>query len=134
MKAPLMGVRMARFRGTAIVGLSLAATLWTSPASAWLSASRTWIGFPDTKVGDSWTDYVHIRNSGADAAEGLAVTDDCFMDFSLVHNCFFNLPAGQSCSIAIRYQPTRAGAHVCSIAVSSSNKGAVSISVGGRSR
>lgn len=120
-------------RGSLLMTLSVTAILWAQPAGAWLSASRTWLDFPNTKAGGSWTDYVYIYNFGKTDANNIYVSGSCFRDFSMAHNCFFDLRAGQNCSITIRYQPSRSGSHSCSITVSSSNQGSVSISVTGNS-
>ncbi|MCM2280965.1 MAG: choice-of-anchor D domain-containing protein [Bdellovibrionaceae bacterium] len=119
-------------RFLAVLAFAALVSLSAWPVQAWLSASRTYVSFPTVKVGRAWEDSVSITNFGPEAASGLMVSDTCYLDFSAVHTCFFELQAGQSCNLTVRYQPSRAGRHTCSMTVTSLGQGMVTVSFEGQ--
>jgi hypothetical protein len=98
-----------------------------------LSVAPSSLAFPGTKVGTSAADQtVTLSNNGQQAAAlaGISVTVGAGQ-FGQSNNCGTSLPAGASCSIAVRYTPTSEGTHQGELDISSNKMPVARVSLQG---
>ena len=118
----------------AFVAVALSGSLLsTTPAAAYISASPSFVSFPDTPVnGIGSSRSVTVRNNSNETVEGLNIYDNCFGDFQVSnYGCYGRLGPYGSCSLNVQYRPISEGYRSCSIQINGSGS-YESVSISGR--
>lgn len=132
-----------RCRGGSIVSLrtqsgSGSGTTGTTPATAQLVASTSTVAFGSTTVATTAaTQLVQITNTGGARSGELqrAVTGTHASDFTLLNSgqttCGTTLAAGASCTLALTFTPSAAGARSAKLLVGATPGGELLVTLGG---
>lgn len=109
----------------------------SSVASGYISASPSFVSFPNTPVGSGgFSQSVTIRNNSNEIVENMSLYDNCFGDFQISnYGCYSRLPAHGSCSLNVQFRPLNEGYRTCTIRITATGSSeTVSVSGNGVAR
>lgn len=112
--------------------LAFSLVLATNAAHAWMQVYPTSVTFYSVPIDNVFGEEksVRVTNTGPNAVS-LNMYDTCSFDFNIRETFCWSLAPQQSCTIDIRFKPSRVGTQSCTLRISDTMGGSATVWIRG---